>query len=295
MSLPDSHRFVDLSDGRCHFRIDGPENGPPLLLVHGATVPGFEFERTLPMLNAAGYRTLCPDLYGHGYSARPAARYDYALFLRQLKELLDREFAGRRVSLIGHSLGAVIAARLLVGNPERFDALVMAAPMLDFRGKRRVVRLLDAPGLGELIVHAWVVPMLVRRRTRRYRPIEDGRFVRKFRDQLRVPGYGRALLSLMRSGALGDQADVYRDLARTANRVLLIRGANDDIVPAGQFDTLAALHPGARALTVADTAHAMLLTHPDAVLPAVLDFLSDRSSGRRAQECHRGLPGPMRG
>ena len=282
MSLPDSHRFVELGDGRCHFRIDGPESGTPLLLVHGATVPGFEFERALPILNAAGFRTLCPDLYGHGYSARPDARYDYALFLRQLGELLDREFAGRRVELIGHSLGAVVAARLLLDNPERFGSLVMAAPMLDFRGKRRVVRLLDVPGIGELIVHAWVVPMLVRRRTRRYRPIEDGRFVARFRDQLRLPGYGRALLSLMRNGALDDQSTVYRDLALAPNPVLLVRGANDDIVPAGQFDTLTALHPAADALVVPGTAHAMLLTHPEAVLPPVLDFLSGRSSDRRA-------------
>lgn len=282
MSLPDSHRFVELGDGRCHFRIDGPESGAPVLLVHGATVPGFEFERTLPFLNAAGFRTLCPDLYGHGYSARPDAPYDYALFLRQLEELLDSEFGDRRVDLIGHSLGAVIAARLILRNPKRFGSLVMAAPMLDFKGDRRVFRLLDAPGLGELIVHGWVVPMLVRRRTRRYGPIEDGRFVGKFRDQLRLPGYGRALLSLMRDGALGDQSAVYRELARTPNRVLLVRGADDEIVPTGQFDTLRALHPAAESLVVPDTAHAMLLTHPESVLPAILGFLNGRSSGRRA-------------
>ncbi len=295
MSLPGSHRFVELSNGRCHFRIDGPEGGTPLLLVHGATVPGFEFERALPMLNAAGYRSLCPDLYGHGYSARPYARYDHALFRRQLEELLDREFAGRRVDLLGHSLGAVIAARLLLERPERFGSLVMAAPMLDFVSERRAIRLFDAPVLGELLVHGWVVPMLVRRRTRRYRPIEDGRFVGKFRDQLRLPGYGRALLSLMRSGALGDQADVYRGLAETSNPVLLVRGADDDIVPASQFDALAALHPGARTLTIANTAHAMLLTHPEAVLPGMLNFLNDKNSGHRAQELHRGRPGPTRG
>ena len=121
-----------------------------------------------------------------------------------------------------------------------------------------------------------------RARTRRYRPIEDGRFVARFRDQLRLPGYGRALLSLMRNGALDDQSAVYRDLALVPNPVLLVRGANDDIVPAGQFDTLTALHPAANALVVPGTAHAMLLTHPEAVLPPILDFLSGRSSDRRA-------------
>src|SRR5262249_25502798 len=41
--LPDSHEFAQLSDGQCHYRIDGLSTGRPLLLIHGATMSSWQF------------------------------------------------------------------------------------------------------------------------------------------------------------------------------------------------------------------------------------------------------------
>ena len=275
MKLPGSHEFVELSAGACHYRIDGPGDGTPLLLIHGATVPGWEFERITPMLNRAGFRTLCPDLYGHGYSARPQTAHDYALFERQLAEFLEHTVPGQPVALLGHSLGAVIALRMALAEPARHSALVMAAPMLDFLVNLPGAGLLRIPLLGELIVHGYAVPMLVRRRTRRYRPIEDGRFVRMFREQLQLPGFARSLLSLLRSGALGDQTATYATLGSLATPVLLLRGDDDNIVTAKQFETLGTLAPDARFEVIPETAHAMLLTDPERAAAPILRFLGE--------------------
>ena len=119
-SLPQADEFVRLRDGNCHYRIDGPQAGPIILLLHGATVAAWEFERLVPMLSAAGYRTIRADLFGHGYSDRPRARYAHALFVRQLLDLLDVLTPTAPVHLLGHSLGAALAARLVCAQPQRF-------------------------------------------------------------------------------------------------------------------------------------------------------------------------------
>ena len=78
-----------VTDGHCHYWEDGPEDGPCILLIHGATVPAWEFDRLVPFLTREGYRVLRVDLFGHGGSDRPRTRYDYDLFARQIIDFLD--------------------------------------------------------------------------------------------------------------------------------------------------------------------------------------------------------------
>ena len=278
--LPDTHEFVRLSDGRCHYRVDGSGEAGTVLLIHGATVPAWEFDRLVPFLVAAGYRTLRADLYGHGWSDRPRAVYGHDMFVRQMTELLDAVPGDEPVHVLGHSLGAAIGARLACREPDRVASLVLAAPLLDFTVQARATRLLRVPLLGETLVPLYVLPMLVRRRTLRYRDIEDGRFVGMFRDQLRLPGYGRALLSLFRSGALGDQSDCYAALADAARPVLLLRGVDDAILPPAQVAAIRRLVPQARHLELAGTAHSFIITHPEKVAPPVLEFLATAGRDR---------------
>lgn len=265
--------FAELGDGRCHFVDEGPRNGRVVLMIHGATVPAWEFDRLVPHLHAAGLRTVRADLYGHGRSARPRVAYDHALFVRQLCELLDLLGLDSGISLVGHSLGAALAARLLAAQPARFERAALGAPLVDYMANLPATRLLTWPVLGECLTAAYVVPMLRRRRRRHYRVIEDGRFVGLFMEQLREPGFGRALLSMFREGALGAQHDCYDALAALPHPLLIMRGCDDVIMTATQLDELATRLPAAHFVELAGTAHAFPLTHPELAVPALLDFL----------------------
>lgn len=271
--LPDSYEYATLSDGVCHYRVDGPVSGKPLLLIHGATVPAWQFDLIVPLLNKVGLRTIRFDLFGHGYSDRPATVHNLALYSRQALELIEILNIKEESHVLGHSLGAAIAAKLLLSRPEQFGSVVMSAPLVDFLAIDRAARLLRIPLLGELLIDTYVVPMLVRRRTRRYRGIDDGRFVQMFRNQLELAGFGRSLLSLVRSGALGDQRDSYRCVASLSKPMMLLRGADDQIMTDTQMDELLDLLPQAAVEILGRASHALMLTHPQEVARHVIEFL----------------------
>ena len=81
--------FITLTDGVTHYELGGPENGKPVVLVHGFSVPYFIFDTTFEFLVNSGFRVLRYDLFGRGFSDRPHVNYNIHLFVRQLKDLLD--------------------------------------------------------------------------------------------------------------------------------------------------------------------------------------------------------------
>lgn len=56
--------FAKLSDGTVAYELTGPESGELVVLVHGVSGPMMVWDKTVPALNAAGFRTLRFDLYG---------------------------------------------------------------------------------------------------------------------------------------------------------------------------------------------------------------------------------------
>lgn len=271
---PGGH-YAELTTGRCHYRYDGPVDGRPILLIHGATVAAWEFDRIVPYLHREGWRTLRADLFGHGRSARPFVSYEHALFVRQQIELLDYVGARSPLPVLGHSLGAALVARLLAQAPSRFASAVMGAPLVDFIESTPAARWLCRPLVGELLMPVYVLPMLKRRRRRNYRAIDNGHFARAFMQQFELPGFGRALLSMFRSGALGDQLGAYRDIARSGHTVLVLRGAQDPIVSAAQIARVLDAMPRARYRELPDMGHAFPLSHPGAAAAAILEFLAE--------------------
>jgi len=276
---PDLGHFVRLGEGRCHYRVDGPPDGPVVLLIHGATVPGWEFDRFVPLLSAAGYRSIRPDLYGHGLSDRPRVHYGHALFVRQLIELLDALGVDSRLHLLGHSLGAALTARLVHAQPDRFASAVLCAPLVNYVANVPATRALAWPVLGECLMRAYVMPMLRRRRRRKYAEIDGAHFSEMFAAQLRIPGFERALLSMFRHGALGEQRDCYERLGVRDLPVLALRGGDDPIVTSDQMQILSACLPRARLEEIPGAAHGFLLSHPERVADLIIGFLRATAGG----------------
>jgi pimeloyl-ACP methyl ester carboxylesterase len=111
-------------------RIWDAGSGPPLLAVHGLGGSGRYFD-TLARALEGRYRVIAPDLPGFGHSDKPDAAYEPGFHL----EALDAALASGGVhpdaalTLVGHSLGAVLAAFHAGRNLEATAALaLLAAP-----------------------------------------------------------------------------------------------------------------------------------------------------------------------
>ncbi|NJN17269.1 MAG: alpha/beta hydrolase [Oscillochloris sp.] len=101
-------------------------SGAPLVLIHGNTYSAATQER-LARRFADEHRVICPDLLGHGRSARPNALFGTRYFAMQgeaLADLLDTLFVGA-VPLFGMSAGGVGSLNTVCIRPDLVAALIL--------------------------------------------------------------------------------------------------------------------------------------------------------------------------
>ena len=106
----------------------GPNNGPPIVLLHGITGHRQYWDNVIPALARRG-QVFALDLRGHGKSGRTKGAYRYVDYPRDVAQLL-RETVGGAADLVGHSLGALIAVNLSAAHPELVRAVVLDDPPL---------------------------------------------------------------------------------------------------------------------------------------------------------------------
>ncbi len=271
--------FARLEDGVTAFEDSGPADRQAVVLLHGATVAGFDWDRQIGPLARAGLRVIRYDMFGRGRSDRPDAAYDRALYERQLLGLLDRLDLRRPVHLIGHSLGGATAVRFVARHPERVDRLALIAPVVNGVAGRAPFAIAGLPGLGRFLMRVAVGPALPLRFRGQLTccPADAERLERRFREQQTRAGYERAVRSMFTSDAIGDYRDDYRAVGRQDRPVLVVRGTEDpDITVADIDDAMALLGPGARLLVLDGAGHSPNLEVPDRVNAALIEFLSGR-------------------
>ena len=114
---------------RIHYWISGNADAPLVVFTHGATIDHHEWDATLPLVEAAGFRVLAWDMRGHGLS-RPASPvsvfgvFDFIEARDDLLALLDK-LGVEQVILVGHSMGGNLHQEVVCHHPERVKALVM--------------------------------------------------------------------------------------------------------------------------------------------------------------------------
>ncbi len=117
----------------------GPEDGLPVIALHGWLDNANSFARLAPRLQ--GLRIVALDMAGHGHSQHrpPGAGYalaDYAYDIVRAAEQLGWE----QFALLGHSLGAIISVQLAAALPERVSHLALIDGLIPPTGEEQ-----DAP------------------------------------------------------------------------------------------------------------------------------------------------------
>ena len=250
-------------------------NGPTVLMLHGIGGGHTAFAPQVETLAAAGYRAVAWDMPGYGRSA-PIEPYTFKGLAQSALNLIDA-LQCESVTLLGHSMGGMVAQELIARRPDRVKRLVLCGTSAAF-GKRTDGRL--AEGWAEQFV------------TQRTAPLDAGKTMEEMAQllipQMVGPGalpeglrlaefcmanvppstYRRALQALVTFDRQREQADI---------RVptLLIGGEFDRVAAPSMMKQMAAASPRARYAELAGIGHLMNLEAPDAFDALLLDFLRE--------------------
>ena len=103
-------------------------NGKTVLLLHGKNFSSIYWEQTANDLAKAGYRVIMPDQIGFGKSSKADIQYTFQLLAQNTKAILD-QLKISSVSVLGHSMGGMLATRFALMYPEMTEKLILENPI----------------------------------------------------------------------------------------------------------------------------------------------------------------------
>ena len=250
-----------------HFSYREAGSGPALVLLHGIGSGSGSWGHQLAAFSGS-HRVVAWDAPGYGGSANLAppspVAADYASALQALLDTLGIE----RCLLLGHSLGALMAASFAADRPDRVAGLVLADPARGYgdaaeieRKSKLYARLAQIDRLGpEGLARERGAALLGPD------PTPDAlALVRWNMARLRIDGHDQAA-RLLSNGILK------QDVGRWQGPLLVLWGAEDTITPPAACRSVAEGHPTARTAEIAGAGHASYVDRPLAFNDLLRDF-----------------------
>ena len=224
----------DSAGVRLQYEVHGPQDGPPVVLVHGFASSyrlnwvGTRWQETL---TGAGFRVVGLDCRGHGNSAKPhdATAYSLEILAADVSRLFD-QLNLAKASYLGYSMGARIGLSFLLDAPKRVDRAV-----------------LGGIGIGSAIERAdAVADALIDGE-----PVEEGVARTFYRFAAASPSNDLLALAACFRGIHGEETP--SRLAEIRTPTLIAVGDRDEI--AGSAADLTEMIPSARLITIPGRDH----------------------------------------
>ena len=100
-----------------------------IVLLHGKNFNGAYWETTIKALTKEGFRVIVPDQIGFGKSSKPENfQYTFQQFAENTKKLLEH-LKIEKTTILGHSMGGMLATRFMLMYPETAEKLVLENPI----------------------------------------------------------------------------------------------------------------------------------------------------------------------
>jgi pimeloyl-ACP methyl ester carboxylesterase len=257
------NKNVTIDGIRIHYLVAGPENGKPVVLVHGLGGRAEDWRNLAPALAHAGYRVYMLDLPGFGRSDRPAgfsySVHDQAHIVIAFMDAMHLD----RVDLGGWSMGGWIAQLVAGQIPSRIDRLMLfdsAGIHIQPNWDTRLFTPANASELDQLdallMPDPPKVPGFVARDILRASH-EDGWIVR------------RAMASMLTGQ---DATDAL--LPTLQMPVLIVWGDKDHITPFAHGEAMVKLLPHAELDAVAGCGHLAPVQCSEQIAPKMVEFLN---------------------
>ncbi|MFL6447126.1 MAG: alpha/beta fold hydrolase [Bryobacteraceae bacterium] len=246
-------KTVKIGTSTTQYRVEG--RGDPLVLIHGLGGSTGWWVRNIGALSQH-FTVYTVDLPGFGGMRRHPEPFSVRGAVAWLETLFDA-LGLDTVSLVGHSMGALVAAIFAGERPERVHRLVLAAPAIELPSSR---------------IAAYLLPLA--RETLR---VERSFWKTLVWDSLRA-GLSTAVHAsrdLLRS-------NVDYELSQISTPCLLIWGELDPLVPPNLAGGLQKKIQGSELCVLKGAGHVLMYDHAEPFNTVVLEFLAGRFEGRHA-------------
>jgi len=264
-------KFIDANGLRLHYLDYGNDGAPWVVCVHGLTGNAHNFDALAPHL-AAKYHVISVDVRGRGDSQwGPPTEYLPQNYVTDLARMLEG-LGATRASLIGTSMGGIISMTYAGGWPERVERLVVndIGPEIDQAGLARIANYVGtAPERFENIrevakyykenypAMAKLSDEVVAEQVQwSVKPGTEGGLVWKMDPNVRRP---------LRGGTAQQRFDLWVPYARIACPLLIVRGADSDILASATASRMCRVHKQAKVVEVPGVGHAPSLTEPESL------------------------------
>ncbi len=246
-----------------YFTLERDGAGPPAVFLHGFCQSSAYWEPTADRLAAAGIHCLAPDLPGFGASAGESGPYTMAALADSLARLLDTRGLSR-ITLIGGSMGGVVAQQFVLRYPERVTRLLLVATGAMAADPAAALAKADT-----MAAAPWDEAVI--------EPIVNGFFLHpppaaalaRFRS-IALSAAQAAAIDATRSNALNNTLD---QLASIRVPTLIIQGRHDRARTPEHGAEMRARISGATLTVIEDAGHTPQLEQPDAFHDVALPFL----------------------
>jgi pimeloyl-ACP methyl ester carboxylesterase len=253
---------VQVAGHRVHYLVEGPTDGPPVVLVHGLGGSAEDWRNLAPWLAKAGYRVYLPDLPGYGRSEQPA---DFSYSVPDEAEVVVGflDVLGlKQVDLGGLSMGGWIVQHIAAKHSERVRRLMLFDSAGLYEKPEWDTRLFTPTTHAELDqLEALMMP----------HPSKIPEFVA--RDILRVSNKNGWVIHRAINTMLSGQDATDNLLPKLKMPVLIVWGREDQITPLHMGEKMHSLVPQSELDTFAGCGHLATIQCTAQVGPKVVEFV----------------------
>lgn len=261
----ESGRFVDLDGRSLYVHMDGPTGAaaPLMVLIHGAGHAAVVWGPLAAHFAGCGWSVMSIDLPGHGRSGGETV--DTIESLATLVAGLIEAAAHERTTIVGHSMGGLVALELAARRPELVDRLVVVGAGAALPVNALLLDAAQDDGapaiqLFDRWAHSRTVDEAVRATT-------------------------RSLLEGLDEGVLHTSLVACDRYARGAESalaitapVLVVTGEHDVMVDRSEVARLELALQDVTAMVIADAGHNIIADRPEALIAAIERFLDAQES-----------------
>jgi len=132
VDFPYEPNYVDLDGLRMHYIDEGPKEGEVVLLLHGQPDWSYLYRKMIPIITAAGYRAIAPDMIGMGRSDKPTDIHTHTIYAHAdwwLKFIHALDL--KDITLFGQDWGGFTSLITVAHHPDYFKRVMVSNTALN--------------------------------------------------------------------------------------------------------------------------------------------------------------------